>query len=461
MQAESGRAVSGGAVSYASGETGEVYGPYAMNADGLYGFRPASGGRLPRGKSPHRKTQLGETNNGRSALKLDRPLASFSAPAHARNQRCDGARGIDDMGARQETLANGLLTTELLTADDGRLTADDMQIQDGGVSLEALGGTYVLRAGGKATRRGWAFCRSRSRSRSSRNETIALRRRRRGWCYSVDEDGNACRAAYDVTVRPVKSYAVTTDETGARSDAAEPWRKQATIATQSARRRAMTARRRRRALPLQAKPGNHLVHARTGSVRVSVRKLDANGNAAEAAFRRAGADLQRAKRRAERERHRHFAANRRRRRVSVHFAHRAANTPARTPKGTRGGVAGPPAGALYYAERAADRCDADVHGCARRRERDADGRDARTGADGNRCALKLLVLPMGADDRFGADGRRVLRGAAAAGTYVLRQTQMPRAHAFRQADRDRCWRRGSACAFRWRNTRCCPSRKRV
>ena len=76
--------------------------------------------------------------------------------------------------ARQETALNGLLTAELLTADDGRLTADDVQIQDGGVSLEALSGTYVLRLAESDAARLGVLPQSEPFTLPSREETIAF-----------------------------------------------------------------------------------------------------------------------------------------------------------------------------------------------------------------------------------------------------------------------------------------------
>ena len=81
---------------------------------------------------------------------------------------------IDDTGVRQETALNGLLTAELLTADDGRLTADDVQIQDGGVSLEALSGTYVLRLAKSDAARLGVLPQSEPFTLPSREETIAF-----------------------------------------------------------------------------------------------------------------------------------------------------------------------------------------------------------------------------------------------------------------------------------------------
>ena len=183
MQAESGRAVSGGAVSYASEETGEVYGPYAMDADGLAVSDPLPAGvyRVEEITAP-KNTQIGETNNETICVEAGQAAQVSVRLLTLENQRFAMVRAeIDDTGARQETALNEPLTAELLTADGGRQTADDVQIQDGGVSLEALSGTYVLRL--KATRRGWAFCRSPSRSRCpAARRRLPLRRRRRGWC---------------------------------------------------------------------------------------------------------------------------------------------------------------------------------------------------------------------------------------------------------------------------------------
>ena len=200
-------------------------------------------------------------------MKRDRPRRFRCACSRSKiNALRWCAREIDDTGARQETALNGLLTAELLTADDGRLTADDVQIQDGGVSLEALSGTYVLRLAKSDAARLGVLPQSEPFTLPSREETIAFAAAQtRLVLHSVDEDGNAIAgAAYDVTDSAGQSYAVTTDETGravtppmaaGRSD--DPRRR--------ARRRAMTARRRRTCVAVAGEAGEiSLVHARYG-----------------------------------------------------------------------------------------------------------------------------------------------------------------------------------------------------
>lgn len=130
-----------------------------------------------------------------------------------------------------------------------------MQIQDGGVSLEALSGTYVLRLAESDAARLSVLPQSEPFTLPSREETIAFAAAQtRLVLHSVDEDGNAIAgAAYDVTDSAGQSYAVTTDETG-RAVTPPMAAGEATIATQSAPED-MTAQRGRRALPLAARPG--------------------------------------------------------------------------------------------------------------------------------------------------------------------------------------------------------------
>ena len=119
-----------------------------------------------------------------------------------------------------------------------------------------------------------------------------------------------------------------------------------------------------------------LVHARYGLAQfaVSVRKLDANGNAAEEPL--SGAQV------------RIYSVQSGGQSVNdtgillqagadgVCAVRLAPGEYAAQTQGIAQGMTAPAGGALYHAKRAADRRDADVHGCARRRERDADGRDA-------------------------------------------------------------------------------------
>ena len=286
MQAESGRAVSGGAVSYASEETGEVYGPYAMDADGLAVSDPLPAGvyRVEEITAP-KNTQIGETNNETICVEAGQAAQVSVRLLTLENQRFAMVRAeIDDTGARQETALNEPLTAELLTADGGRQTADDVQIQDGSVSLEALSGTYVLRLTESDAASLGVLPQSEPFTLPSREETIAFAAAQtRLVLHSVDEDGNAIAgAAYDVTDSAGQSYTVTTDEMG-RAVTPPMAAGEAMIATQSAPegydRAAQTT-----CAAVAGEAGEiSLVHARYGLAQfaVSVRKLDANGNAAE------------------------------------------------------------------------------------------------------------------------------------------------------------------------------------
>ena len=352
---------------------------------------------------------------------------------------------IDDTGARQETALNEPLTAELLTADDGRLTADDVQIQDGSVSLEALSGTYVLRLAKSDAARLGVLPQSEPFTLPSREETIAFAAAQtRLVLHSVDEDGNAIAgAAYDVTDSAGQSYTVTTDETG-RAVTPPMAAGEATIATQSAPEgydRAAQAT----CAAVAGEAGKSASCTRVTGWRSSpfrcaswMRTETPRGTA----FRRAGADLQRAKRRTERERHRHFAANRRGRRV---FRPPCAHEYAAQTQGLAQGMTAPQA--ARFTMQNAQQTDVTLTcmdalggvsvtltGGTLKQEQMAQVRFELLASDGQTTDLALT------DGAFYA-------GQLAAGTYVLRQTRRCRGlHAFRRADRDRCGRRGAARA---------------
>ena len=286
MQAESGRAVSGGEVSYISEETGKVYGPYAMDADGLAVSDP-----LPAGVyhvetlTPPKNTQIGEQNA--DAIRVEAGQAAQTAVRllTLEKQSFTVVRAdIDEEGERQETTLGDALTADLLTADGGKLAVDDVQMQDGGVSLEALSGTYVLSlTDGEAARLG-VLPQSEPFTLPSREETIVFASTQtRLVLHSVDEDGNAIAGAtYGVTDSTGHSYTVTTDEDG-RAVTPLMAAGEAAVTTQGAPEGYDVAEQTACVLTAGEAGEISLVHERYGLAQfaVAVRGLDANGNAVE------------------------------------------------------------------------------------------------------------------------------------------------------------------------------------
>ena len=283
VQAESGRAVSGGAVSFVSDATGDIYGPYAMDAEGLAVSDPLPAGayHVEELTTP-KNTQLGEPIEAAiqveagQAARVNMQLLTLEKQSFA-IVRAD----IDENGARQETTLSEALTAELLTAEGNRLAEDDVQLQDGGVSLEALSGSYVLSlSDGDAAKLG-ILPQSEPFTLPSAEESIVFAAvQTRLVLHSVDQDGNAVAGAqYAVTDSAGHSYAVTTDETG-RAVTPLLAAGGAVVATQSAPegydRAEQTA--------VSAVSGEvteiNLVHEQFGTAQfaVAVQKLDANGN---------------------------------------------------------------------------------------------------------------------------------------------------------------------------------------
>ena len=286
MQAESSRAISGGAVSYASEETGEVYGPYAMDADGLAVSEPLPAGvyRVEELTTP-KNTQLGEQSAETIRVEAGQAAHVEVSLLTLEKQRFAIVRAdINEEGARQETTLGDALTAELLTAENGRLAADEVTLRDGGVSLEALSGTYVLKlADGDAARLG-VLPQSEPFTLPSREETIAFAAAQtRLVLHSVDADGNAIAGAtYGVTDSTGHSYTVTTDEEG-RAVTPLMAAGEAAIATQSAPEGYDRAEQTACVLTAGEAGEISLMHARYGLAQftVAVRGLDANGNAIE------------------------------------------------------------------------------------------------------------------------------------------------------------------------------------
>ena len=226
VQAESGRAVSDGEVSFVSDATGEIYGPYAMDADGfaVSDAMPAGSYHLEALTLPA-NTQLGAlTVNGVETARQDASIAVQAGQAAQMTvqlltletqsfalERAD----LDEDGTRVETAMQENGAVDLLTAE-GTLIKEDIQPADGRVQLEALSGTYVLRLADSDAAKLGIQPESEPFELPSREEAICFEAAQtRLVLHSVDENGNALAdATYTVTDSTGHSYTVTTDETG-------------------------------------------------------------------------------------------------------------------------------------------------------------------------------------------------------------------------------------------------------
>ena len=226
VQAESSRAVSGGEVSFVSDATGEVYGPYAMDAEGfaVSDSIPAGGYHIEKLTLPE-NTRLGAlTVDGNEAVQQDAAVAVQAGQAarlhvqlltlEAQSFALERA-DIDEDGVRVETTMQENCTVDLLTAE-GTLAAEHIQSDDGRVKLEALSGTYVLRLTQSDAAKLGVQTESEPFELPGRAEAVCFEAAQtRLVLHSVDENGNALAdVTYAVTDSTGHSYIVTTDETG-------------------------------------------------------------------------------------------------------------------------------------------------------------------------------------------------------------------------------------------------------
>ena len=290
VQAESGRAVSGGAVRFISDATGESYGPYAMDADGF-----AVSDALPAGHYHLESVELPDDTRLGALFADEReidPQAVIEVKAGQavsvrmqlltlEKQRFSLMRAeIGEDGARQETAVQEEITVDLCMAD-GTIVTGDIPLEDGGVTVEALSGEYVLRLAEKDAAGLDVLPQSEPFELPGREETVVFESTQtRLMLRSVDENGSAIAgAAYTVTDSNGHSYSVTTDDAGT---AVTPLMAlgEATIRTQRAPEGYDDAAQ----VQAQAAAGEaaqvELLHEShgTGRFTVSLQGLDANGN---------------------------------------------------------------------------------------------------------------------------------------------------------------------------------------
>lgn len=183
-------------------------------------------------------------------------------------------------GARQETAVQEEITVDLC-AVDGTIVTGDIPLEDGGVTVEALSGEYVLRLAEKDAAGLDVLPQSEPFELPGREETVVFESTQtRLMLRSVDENGSAIAgAAYTVTDSNGHSYSVTTDDAGT---AVTPLMAlgEATIRTQRAPEGYDDAAQ----VQAQAAAGEaaqvELLHEShgTGRFTVSLQGLDANGN---------------------------------------------------------------------------------------------------------------------------------------------------------------------------------------
>ena len=226
LHGESRRALSGGSVSLKSAE-GRNYGPYAFDAEGL-----AISDALPVGEyhienlTLPENTQLGQVVC--DAQKAENPadiVISVAAGQAAEVQvefltlekqtftlMCSD---VDDRGEKQETTLTDEVHVELVDAENG-VAVSGLSSERGSLNLEALSGSYVLRLSKKDAARLDVARDSQTFDLPTEQETITfVSDKARLMLHSEDENGAVISGGvYKVTDSAGHSYTVKADENG-------------------------------------------------------------------------------------------------------------------------------------------------------------------------------------------------------------------------------------------------------
>lgn len=148
------REISGGSVSFTSEQTGEEFGPYAMDAEGMAVSDPLAAGEYRVSFDLPDHMELGSVACGeQSAQDAEELVLTVSSgevtrlSAHLLTRERQTfeliAAQTDDQGRMQETLLGGDIELELL--DEAGQVAASVDARDGLADVEALSGVYTLR----------------------------------------------------------------------------------------------------------------------------------------------------------------------------------------------------------------------------------------------------------------------------------------------------------------------------
>ena len=220
-------AVSGGSVSLKS-MTGESYGPYAFDAEGL-----AISDALPVGEYHIENlilpedTQLGQVVCGAQNAADPADIVVSVAAGQAADVQIEFLTvekqtfalvrsDVDDDGEKRETALTDEARFDLVDADDGRVAVSGLSGEQGSLSLEALSGSYVLRLSEKDAVRLGVARDSQAFDLPTDAETIVfVSDKARLTLHSEDENGAAVvGSVYRVTDSTGHVYTVTADENG-------------------------------------------------------------------------------------------------------------------------------------------------------------------------------------------------------------------------------------------------------
>lgn len=292
LHGECRRALSGGAVSLKSA-AGKSYGPYAFDAEGL-----AISDALPVGEyhienlTLPENTQLGQVVCGAQKAEHAEDVAIVVAAGQASDVQVEFLTmekqtftlmrsAVDDHGEKQETTLTDEIHAELVNAADGSVVASGLISEKESLNLEALSGSYVLRLSKKDAARLDVMRDSAVFDLPTEEETIVfVSDKARLMLHSEDENGAAISGGvYRVTDSHGHSYTVTTDENG-MAVTPKMAAGTATIATKTAPQDYDAAAE----TVVQAVEGEaadvRIIHESYGKTTfaVSLQSLDANGN---------------------------------------------------------------------------------------------------------------------------------------------------------------------------------------
>lgn len=228
VQAHSERPISDAAISFVHDVTGIVYGPYAFDNEGL-----AISETLPVGSYHIKDFSVPDSVvpeyaqwNGTQAVQVD-DLSFFVEPGKAASIQIQMQtivhqdfslvlKSTDDNGEEAETALTSDLSVEVISASDNSTVIGAANASGGHVKIEAPEGQYVLRLNEQDAQRLNVQAESETFTLPSAQEVVSFRdKHARVMIRSVDENGLPVQGAvYTVSDNSGKTYTVEADENG-------------------------------------------------------------------------------------------------------------------------------------------------------------------------------------------------------------------------------------------------------
>lgn len=292
VQAQSGRPVSGGEFVFENEATGEQYGPYALDGEGMLVTDPLPVGEYfisrfaqPEGVRTETFACGAESKSEPDGLLLSVKPGELTSVA-VRMRTMESAqyallrRDIDDQGETVETALSGAARMELVDETGESVALAD--VQDGSAAIEALAGVYTLRMPEEMARELGVQPVSEAFQLPGKDEAIVFdSARTRLVLTAVDENGTPVGGAvYTVTDSEGTQASVACDESGvAVTPLLAPG--EVSVRTETAPDKHDAAQAAAQAVAGQARYVE-IVHERFGTMRLSVelRSIDGRGHAA-------------------------------------------------------------------------------------------------------------------------------------------------------------------------------------